>query len=65
MQPGDMLVFRGDLSHAEVATAVNNVPLHGCVNVDGVDHDEGIVERVACFSVRALLQEVQWETGTA
>lgn len=72
MQPGDVLVFRGDLPHAEAAYKQSNIRIQGCINVDGVDHDERVVERVAfvffrcshcfkrCDSKRALANHVRY-----
>ncbi|KAE9070965.1 hypothetical protein PF007_g26734 [Phytophthora fragariae] len=47
LSPGDVVVYRGDLPHADVPYKDGNVRIQGLINVDGVDHDEGVVERVA------------------
>ncbi|KAE9354175.1 hypothetical protein PF008_g4645 [Phytophthora fragariae] len=54
MQPGAMLVYRGDLPPAEVASSKRNLRIQGCVNVDGIDHDAGVVERVAWAFYRCV-----------
>lgn len=41
MQPGDMLVYRGDLPHAEEASSKRNLRIQGCLNVDGIDRNAG------------------------
>ncbi|KAE9078174.1 hypothetical protein PF010_g23231 [Phytophthora fragariae] len=72
LQPGDLVVIRGDVPHAEAAFKERNLRIQGCVNVDGVDHDERMVEQVAwafyrckhcfkrCDSKRALSNHVRY-----
>ncbi|KAF1777597.1 Zinc finger, C2H2 [Phytophthora cactorum] len=44
---GALIVHRGDLSHADVPYKDGNLRLKASVRVDGIVHDDGIVERVA------------------
>ncbi|KAG6945758.1 hypothetical protein JG687_00017098 [Phytophthora cactorum] len=44
---GDLVVYRGDLPHADVSYMDGNLRLQASVNVDGMLHDEGVVESVA------------------
>jgi hypothetical protein len=43
---GDIVVYRGDLPHADPPYEDGNIRIEGCVNVDGIDHEERMVERV-------------------
>ncbi|GMF48291.1 unnamed protein product [Phytophthora fragariaefolia] len=47
LEPGDLVLYRGDLPHAEASFEDDNMWIQGCINVNGIDHDERVVERVA------------------
>lgn len=46
LTPVDLVIYRGDLPHADVPYKEGNIRIQGCINVDGIDLDDRLVERV-------------------